>query len=40
MSKLRQEETKVLKHFNLPSNPLTRGSRERRLIGKGGCGPV
>lgn len=27
---------RVLKHFNLPSSPPTRGSGERRLIGKGG----
>ena len=26
----------ILKHFNVPSSPLTRGSGEWRLIGKGG----
>lgn len=31
---------RVLRHFNLSSNPPTRGRREERLIGKGRCGPL
>jgi hypothetical protein len=31
---------KVIKSFNFTSSPPNRDSRERRLIGKEGCGPV
>jgi hypothetical protein len=30
----------ILKHFNLPSSPQTRGRNKRRLIGKGYSAPV
>ena len=30
----------VLKHFKVPSSPLTKGRRERCLRGQGGCWPV
>ena len=31
---------RVFKCFKLPSSPPNRGRGKRRLIGKGGCGPV